>query len=700
LATLPGERFDGVDQLLAAIGRALRSRQRRIALVALAAAMLVAGAIVLALALRDGPPPDPIARVWSPARATTLREAMQRSQRPASFVTEQTNRAVARIEGWIADWRTASRAVAADRGASAAVTRHRRDCLDGRLRALDMALDAVIAAGDSVDSFGRTLAVVRDPRTCATSVPDSPSYKTRPGTWDRTLTLDITLDLLELDAKNAGPALDRIEPEIRALENPRLLARWLIVRGSSAHLNFDNAAAIRAFTEAAKVAPAADDELIEASVLTMLVVVTARTSETLAQAQTWAKAAEDAVARVRANPKLDGEQVMIVEMAIARALATLAASRGDAEAVVRHHERWVEAGKRGGDRSIHYGDALVALGLALRDTGQPAKAREQLEAAVAARRAVLGPVNPAVAEAMVYLAGLKYMQGELDAARSDYKAALAMFDATVGPKDSLRVEALIGIAELEYGAENHDSVLEYTGEGIDILRANEGEDSAGLARPLLLRANSQLALGDLKSARESIDRASAIDERTFGKDHPNMMFTLSLRAQIEIVAGEYDVARKAIARALAISPAPNPLFFVVVGELDLIERDYRAALRRFQEMERVVTAQWGADHLVTAFALAGQGRALVALGKPREALPVLDRAAAVAKKHDATGVAIGAMRVAMSRAVLAVKKDKQRAIEHARAGHEELILQKNFPGGRPALADATAWLDELTGGKR
>ena len=49
--------------------------------------------------------------------------------------------------------------------------------------------------------------------------------------------------------------------------------------------------------------------------------------------------------------------------------------------------------------------------------------------------------------------------------------------------------------------------------------------------------------------------------------------------------------------------------------------------------------------------------------------------------------------------MLVVKKDHQRAIDLARSARDELLLQRNQPGGRPALADATAWLDELTGGK-
>jgi eukaryotic-like serine/threonine-protein kinase len=699
LAASPAERFDSIDQLLAAIERALRSRRRRTAAFAAAAAMLIAGTTGFAVAMRDGPAPDPIARVWSPPRAAALREAMQRSQRPAKYVSEQANRTIARIDGWISDWRIASRAVAAD--GEAAVARHRQACLDTRLRALEVVIDALVTTGEHhVDDAGRTLAVVRDPRACTTAVPSPTAIVPRPGAELRVATLATTIEIAELDATKAT-TLDKLEPEIRALGYPPLLVRLLLARASIAHVNHHDAVATSALTEAARLAPTAGDELLEARVLAQLIVLTSANHATLTEAQQRATAAEAAFARVRGNAALQPDEVARAEMSLARALANLADARGDREAARMQRERWVEMAKRaGGERSEAYANALLSLGIGLMEAGQLAKARESLAAALAARRAALGPVHPQVAEVLVAGANLKILQSEADAARSDLQAALAILDATTGPKDRARVEALFGLAQLDDMAGNHDAVLQRTAEIIEIQRAAFGPDSPYLDRPLQLRAYAQLAMGDVKSARATADQAAAIVERTYGKGHPLNEFPLVLRASIAVSAGDYVVARESFTRALAIRTAPNPIYDLIIGELDLIEHQYEAARKRYREIERIGTAQWGANSEVVAHALGGQGRALLGVGKPREALPLLERSAALARDTAATGVAIGAMRVALSRAVLALKNDRKRAIELARAAHEELVLQRNQPGGRPALADATAWLDEVTGGKR
>jgi eukaryotic-like serine/threonine-protein kinase len=701
LATSPGERFESIDQLLAAIGRALRSRRRRRATFAAAAALLLVGGTAAAVAMRDGPPPDPIEGVWSTRRAAAVREAMQRSQRPAKYVGEQANRTLARLDGWIADWRTASRTIAADGDASAAVARHRKACLDQRLRALEVVVDALVTTGDQhVDDVGRTLAVLRDPRACTTAVPAQTAIAPRPGAEPRVATLAATVEIAELDATQAT-TLDRLEPEIRTLGYPPLLVKLLLARGSIAHVNHHDAVAMSALTEAARLAATTGDGLLETRVLTQLIEVTSANHAALTQAQTWATAAEAALARVRGNTALPANEVARSEMSLAKALANLADARGDRAAARHHRERWVEMAKRGaGERSEAYGNALLALGIGLMGSGELAKARESFDAALTARRAALGPVHPQVAEVLVAGSNLKILQSEADAARSDLQAALAILDATSGPKDRARVEALFGLAQLDDMAGNHAAVLQRTAEIIDIQRAAFGPDSPYLDRPLLLRGYAQLAMGDVKSARATAEQAAVIVERTYGKDHSANEFPLVLRASIELSGGDYAAARKAFARALAIRTAPNPIYDLQIGELDLIEHDYKAALQRYREIERIGAAQWGARSEVVAHAVGGQGRALLGLGKPGEALPLLETAAAIAHDTAATGVAIGGLHVALSRAVLALKKDRTRAIELARAAHEELLLQKNQPGGRPALADATAWLDELSGEKR
>src|SRR5262249_51457611 len=122
----------------------------------------------------------------------------------------------------------------------------------------------------------------------------------------RIASLTIDIDLAELRARaGQSPAvatqIDRLEPELRRLGHAPLLAQALYVRGIAAENAGDSARARSALIEAAQLAPAAGDELLEVMTATRLVYDATADRPDLALARTWVAAAEQALIRARGH---------------------------------------------------------------------------------------------------------------------------------------------------------------------------------------------------------------------------------------------------------------------------------------------------------------------------------------------------------------------------------------------------------------
>jgi len=701
LAPRPADRFPDVPALLTAIAHALHARRRRVARGVALGVALAAVSAGTGFALREKPRPDPTSAVWTPVRAAALRQAMQRSSKhPAAFVTDQANRAIAGIDQWVAGWRTASATVNPGRDVGPALLHHRRGCLERRLRALGETIQMITTATDDrIESVMPTLTVLHPASTCIGAM--LPLAPAPPAADARIAELALQIDLAELrdksgDARSAAATIDRIEPELRALRYAPLLAHALYVRG----VTHEGDPARAALVEAAAIAPVAGDRMLEIKVLISLVFEIASGKPDLALARTWLGNAERAVSRARLDRSLRQDEADATEAYLAAARAAVAYVEGDYQAVAVHRERQVAMARRAtGERSRPYAQALASLGRALLRIDRPDEAQAKLEAGVAALRDTLGENHPMVADALVSLANLRLTLADREGARTDFEAALAVLTGALGPNDPRRIPALDGLANIAFASGKLEDSVRRTTESLELGRSAHGNGATELTTPLLLLANAQLSLGDAVAARAALGEASAIQERAYGKQHPSYAKNQATRAMIELVAGDYPAARSALESAVAVTAEGESSWPLVVylAELDLIQDKPGAALDRFRRTTRELTARYGEHYPPLNATLAGEGRALVALRRYREAVPVLERADVLAKEQGARGPTVGAARTALSRAIFEIRRDRERALELAKAAREEILLTQDQPGGRAALVEATAWVEKLAG---
>lgn len=138
------------------------------------------------------------------------------------------------------------------------------------------------------------------------------------------------------------------------------------------------------------------------------------------------------------------------------------------------------------------------------------------------------------------------------------------------------------------------------------------------------------------------------------------------RMTIELAAGDYPAARAALA-GIDTTTHPEPLVYLAL--LDLAETKAGDALAH----ARAAAAALPEHSPLRASALGAEGRALVASGREREALPVLERAEAAAGQIGLASANTAAARV-------------------ARRAREDFVNSRNDAEARAVRVEIGAWL--------
>jgi serine/threonine protein kinase/tetratricopeptide (TPR) repeat protein len=313
--------------------------------------------------------------------------------------------------------------------------------------------------------------------------------------------------------------------------------------------------------------------------------------------------------------------------------------------------------------------ASLAEAAALENAGKYSQASQSLPGLVVAARAT--GYRPVVAEALLWLAKSQDLAGANHDAEKSYDAAL--WTAEGARHDEVAAEAavqLVGLmgaaphraADVERWSEQSRALLERLGPGHDLLagwRANnlavtymsEGKIEAALAadrEALSLKAralgerhfdvgitlmNMALAsyeLGRVDEAVETNQRAMSIFRQTVGLDHPYAATCLSNGAEYANQAGRFSEAQDMAERAL-----------------------------------RIWEPELGAEHPYLAFPLTALGWSLIEQGRPKAALPHLERALSIRLARDQDPKGLGDTRFALARALWEAGGADERALQLA-----------------------------------
>ena len=259
-----------------------------------------------------------------------------------------------------------------------------------------------------------------------------------------------------------------------------------------------------------------------------------------------------------------------------------------------------------------------------------------LERALALREGTEGPDDPATAETLDNLAGVRTHMGDLTGARPLYDRALAIRERLLGPDHPSTATSLNNLAVLLHRQGHLAAARPLYERALDIDRRALGPDHAHTAKDLNNLARLLREQGEPAAAMPLLRLALAICERTVGGDHPLTATTLNNLARLLREDGELTAARELMERSLSIYEhvlgEHHPHTAIAIVNLSGIVReqgDLTIAGRLARRALSIQEVALGHEHPDVAVSLTNLALVLQSQGDQDGARPLLLRAAAL-----------------------------------------------------------------------
>lgn len=717
------DRYAGMDALLDALGRDPAVRRRRV----LAAAGIAALAGVALFGLLRSPRASTctgaearLAGLWDDGVRGAVRAKFAATGRP--YADDTFRRVSTLLDRYAADWvamrRDACEATAVRHEQSDALLDLRMACLDRRASELGALTGLWTAAdGEAVDRAVPAALKLSDIGGCADAaslgaVAAPPTAAGRMLAGGLRARLEAARARLRAGRFREGLTFSAaVVAEARALSDAALLGEALYVQAQLQEQAGDAKGARDALDAAILAAAQAKDDTLVAQAWTLLVFVDWRLSR-YDEALTIAQTAAAAVVRAGDAPRLRAALALYSGSAM-RAKGNIAGAR-------ELLEKAIAAGEAPGTDKLDRANGLNALGLALRDEGRLPEARETLGRALAIYEQELGPTHPYVAGALNNLATVDRQMGNVTLAATDLVRTLAIWETALGPEHPNVARALTNLGPVLKEQGKYEEARAVYQRALAIKERRLGPDNAEVATTLINLGGLFYLEDRQPEARACYERALAIREKAMGPDAEATAESLVDLADVLQVQGSAADARAAYERALAIytkSRGPeHPLTASVLRSIGVLELNLhrlepaltytRRALAIYEkayqgdnpevaeglrEVAAVLNAQGknadarghyeraiamlerlgGPNDLALAEPLTGLGQSELALGRPREALVPLERAAVLRGEHGGGPVAVAETRFALAQALWDSGGDRRRAVTlatQARAG--------------------------------
>jgi len=314
---------------------------------------------------------------------------------------------------------------------------------------------------------------------------------------------------------------------------------------------------------------------------------------------------------------------------------------------------------------------------ALRDTGQWKSALGQARSLAESVRAV--GYEPLLAEVLATRSWLEHESGDSKTAAETMDQAVWM--ALAARRDDIAAETAAQLVAINgYALGTTEDARRWVRPAEALLhRLGPGHDRLA---SWLHQARAVVAerSGDYPAAKSAYDQALAFKLKALGDAHPDVAKTYYSRANVEMALGDAVAARADADKALAIYRAAygpdSPLVWNPLdtrGEaLNLLhrhveaERDLRDALGR-------AAGLYGEGHAWTAIVLNDLGEALLGEERPRDAIPILEKALRVREQIERAPDDTAETQFALARALWAADQADQnraRAVELAGAARQ------------------------------
>jgi serine/threonine-protein kinase len=419
------------------------------------------------------------------------------------------------------------------------------------------------------------------------ALPADPKRREGVGRLESAVTEVVTLERAGRYADGLA-RLDRLLPEVRALDYSPLLARSLFALAGLQVKSDDTRAASRNLYGAMTAAARSGDARLSARIWIRLLYTTGVADGTrAAEALAWLPFATAALESARAGPALRAELIHVE--------ASLLQSAERFDEAIAAHERALALRRALADRDdLAVARSLDALCQVLRQGGRFAEAEPHCERALRAFERELGPRHPEVGAVLFNTAGVLAARGLFDQARPLLTRGLAIFEGAYEPDHRYIASALNNIS----------SVLERQ--------------------------------GDPKSALPYARRVVEIRERTLAPEHPALASALMNLGNMERMTGDQAEARRHLERALAIQQAApgragldSAMSMIGLAEIALDESDLTRAESLLRAGLALRERLAGPNHPENVFGLVLLGRTLRLAGRAGEAVVLLERAIAL-----------------------------------------------------------------------
>ncbi len=592
LSTRPEDRFPSMPALLAELRRDPSGRRVRLAIAAVAVAVLAALVGLLVAAPRDGRGCDRVAHeldgVWDSARIAEVRAAFAATDVP--FSAQALERVERGLLVFAAAWTHQARVRCETAGAVAGVADELAGlCLERRRGELRALVD-VLAHADRTTVEHATTAVtrLRDPDLCADPSALAAELTLAPLPTDRTIAAAVfalrerlaAVRILEL-AGRYDDALALVAPiveDAQALADPPALAEALlqqaVLRGKKAEYAAADAALLAALAEAERVGYHA----LRAEALVHRVELVGFHQARPELVEPWLAPTLALVLHVAPGGALEGR--------LRANLGLVRYRQGDyAAAIVAQEQAVALLGRVLKESDPEFVRALLDLGRSYHRGGRGEEAQQTLERAHATAIRALGPEHP-------LLIGIYLNLGNIGAGPGDllYRRAIDLSERTFGPDHPSGASALANLGNTYNNRGHTEQALAMYQRAVGTYRRTIG-DHPTTAFNLVNVAAAASTLGRDDEALAALRESLGIFERTYpGSDHPDMLGVLVMLGVLERKAGRLDASRTLLERGLAAARvAQNPhlrpaLFTLELADTYLAAGDPRAALARLDTL--------------------------------------------------------------------------------------------------------------------
>jgi serine/threonine-protein kinase len=233
---------------------------------------------------------------------------------------------------------------------------------------------------------------------------------------------------------------------------------------------------------------------------------------------------------------------------------------------------------------------------------------------------------------------IAYNRGRYDEARRQLERALALSEKLHGRSHVDVARAHTNLGNLERALGRYDDAIAHHRKAMAIDRTLRGEGHPVLGRHHHNIAGVLRLQGFPGRALEHYRKALALERAAYGDDHPEVAMTHNSIGLVHFDLGDMKSARASIERALkAFRKSEHGETGVALHNLGLVlaaEKNHRDALVRFSEALVAYERVHGSEHERVARVLIAMGRSALALGQRADATDHFRRALRIAAKHE------------------------------------------------------------------